>query len=187
IVKNIRDFLDKISRGEPYSFTKHFNYDPERYAFRPEDEAILQKLAEIQRNEQMFHESLGGYSLKSNGVSDRLLPVPPVFWDDLLPLLTQAPLVQLEQDGRIWPGLEVADGPLPLSFQLGQAGDESYQFSAQGLDDVLVMDVYGIILSEGKLIRLSPTQTRRLAELKHMMISARKPYILISPDQIEPF
>ena len=187
IVKNIRDFLDKISRGEPYSFTKHFNYDPERYAFRPEDEAILQKLAEIQRNEQMFHESLGGYSLKSNGVSDRLLPVPPVFWDDLLPLLTQAPLVQLEQDGRIWPGFEVADGPLPLSFQLGQAGDESYQFSAQGLDDVLVMDVYGIILSEGKLIRLSPAQTRRLAELKHMMITARKPYILISPDQIEPF
>ncbi|EES75266.1 SNF2 family N-terminal domain protein [Paenibacillus sp. oral taxon 786 str. D14] len=187
IVKNIRDFLDKISRGEPYSFTKHFSYDPERYSFRSEDEAILQKLAEIRRNEQMFHESLGGYSLKSNGISDRLLPVPPVFWDGLLPLLSQAPLVQLEQDSRIWPGLEVTDGPLPLSFNLGQAGDESYQFSAQGLDDVLVMDAYGIILSEGKLIRLSPAQTRRLAELKHMMITARKQHILISPEQIEPF
>ncbi|MCK8488388.1 DEAD/DEAH box helicase [Paenibacillus sp. MBLB2552] len=187
IVKNIRDFLDKLSRREPYSFSKHFNYDPERYAFKPEDEAILQKLAEIQRNEQMYQESLGGYTAKSYGHSDRLLPVPPFFWDGLLPLLTLAPLVQLEQDGQIWPGLTVTNEPLPLSFDLGQAGDESYQFSAQGLDDVTVMDAYGVILSEGKLIRRPPAQTRRLAEMKHMLATARKQHILISPDQIEPF
>ncbi|MGG6312714.1 SNF2 helicase associated domain-containing protein [Paenibacillus macerans] len=188
IVKNIRDFLDKIHRREPYSFSKHFSYDPERHSFAPADEAILQKLVEIQRNEQMYQETLSGYSArKHHGVGDRLLPVPPFFWDGLLPLLTEAPIVLLEQDGRIWPELTVSKEPLPLRFDLGQAEGDGFQFAVHGLDDVTVMEAYGVVLSEGKIIAQPPAQTRRLAEMKHMLSTARKQHVMIPPEQIEPF
>lgn len=188
IVKNIRDFLDKIHRREPYSFSKHFSYDPEQHSFRPADEAILQKLVEICRNEQMYQETIGGFSgHKHHGSGERLLPVPPFFWDGLLPLLTQAAAVQLEQDGRIWPGLTLLDEPLPLRFDLSQASDDSFQFAVHGLDEVTVMEAYGVILSDGKIIRQPAAQSRRLAEMKHMLATARKQQIMIPPEQIEPF
>ncbi|GJM71958.1 hypothetical protein HMSSN036_41740 [Paenibacillus macerans] len=80
IVKNIRDFLDKAGRREPFVFSKHFCYDPDRHSFLPADEQLLQQLIEINRNERMYTETLGGYMpAKKYGNGDRLLPIPPFF------------------------------------------------------------------------------------------------------------
>lgn len=189
IVKNIRDFLDKLSRREPYSFSKHFIYDPAQHSFHPQDEVLIQKMVEIYHNEQMYQETLSGFSRHTgrgtNG--ERLLPIPALLWEAVLPLLLQAPSVQLEQDGQMWSGVKLSEEILPLHFDLNQSSDNSFEFTAQGLDDITVMEAYGVILFDGRLIRQTPAQVRRLAEMKHMLATARKRHIMISSEQIEPF
>ncbi|GJM71957.1 hypothetical protein HMSSN036_41730 [Paenibacillus macerans] len=56
----------------------------------------------------------------------------------MLPLLTEAPAAELEQDGQTWPRLAVSDEPLPLQFELGEAGDNHFHFAVRGLDDCIV-------------------------------------------------
>ncbi|RRJ65543.1 helicase SNF [Paenibacillus oralis] len=188
IVKNIRDFLDKVDRREPFIFSKHFCYDPDRHSFLPADEGLLQQLIEINRNERMYQETFGAYMpAKIYGNGDRLLPIPPFFWNRLLPLLTEAPAAELEQYGQTWPSLNVSDEPLPLQFELGEAGDNHFHFSVRGLDDCVILEDYGVILTEGKIIKQPAADCRRLAEIKHLLATARKQRIIVQPEQIEPF
>lgn len=188
IVKSIRGFLDKVDRGEPYIFTNHFSYDPEQYGFLPVDHNIIQLLIDIYRNEQMYQETIAGFAAsRHHGNSDRTLSIPPYYWEQLLPLLLKAPAVQLEKDGQTWPKLILSEEPNPLHFELGEMEEGSFQFSARGLDDIIVMESYGVVITEGKLIKQSIEKCKQLAEMKHMLAAARKQHIKISSEQIEPF
>lgn len=49
------------------------------------------------------------------------------------------------------------------------------------------MEDYGLILSEGRLLKLPVQECQRLSELKKMLASSRKDEIAIAPEQMEPF
>ncbi|MNH83609.1 ATP-dependent helicase HepA [compost metagenome] len=188
IVQKIRDFLDRIERREAMMFSKHFSYVPELHSFGPENDAVIQQLINIHQHEKMYRETLSSYSAYTNKSSgDRMLPVPPSFWEALYPLLTAAPSVKLIQEERTYEGIRLSEEGLPLRFEFDQAAREGYQLDIQGLDELTVLESYGIVLSEGKLLKLPAGRCKRLLELKQMLDTSRDSRILISTQQMEPF
>ncbi|MEW9698611.1 SNF2 helicase associated domain-containing protein [Paenibacillus sp. SI8] len=180
----IREFLDHIDRKKAYVFSKNFIYDPNHHSFGKENDAILRQLIQIYRQEEIYRDS--GNSLNRLG-GERMILIPPLFGEKLLPLLVDAPLGKIEQDNRTINGIEWNEASIPLSFEFDQARTEGYQLEVLGLDEIIVMEAYGIVLSEGKLQKLPDQQCKRLAELKQMMEASRRHRIQIPHTQIEPF
>lgn len=188
IVQRLREFLDHIERREAYVFSKHFTYDPKLHSFQKEDDAIIRQLIEIYRNEQMYLETSTTYSVRANYLSgDRMLLVPPFSWTTFLPALTEAKSVKLEQNDRTFDGIHVSDEPIPLHFEFDQTEAEDFQLDVQGLEKITVMESYGVVLSEGKLLHIQAEPCKRLSELKQMLENSSKHHIQIPPAQMEPF
>lgn len=192
IVQKIRDFLDRIDRREAYAFSKNFTYEPEQHAFGRADDEILAQLIHIYRNERMVRETMNAFNTGGSGMSgDRMLLLPPAAWEALMPLLQAAPSVQIELGDATYEGIHLSKEPLPLRFAFDEAekasDDEGYRLDVQGISDITVMEAYGVVLHEGKLIKLPADQCRRLSELKQMIDSSRRQQVRIPKDQMEPF
>lgn len=194
IVQKIREFLDRIDRRETHPFTKNFTYEPDAYRFDRANDVILAQLIAIYRNERMVRETMNSLYSGAGGMSgDRMLLVPPVAWETLLPLLEQAPSAQLEVGTETYPGIRASKEPLPLRFSFDTEEEESgsgeggYRLEVNGLDALTVMEAYGLAIHEGKLIRLPAEQGKRLAELKQLVESSRRQRVRIPKEQIEPF
>ncbi|BBI35794.1 DEAD/DEAH box helicase [Cohnella abietis] len=188
IVQKIREFLDRVDRSEPHVFSKHFTYDPTIHSFSKENDEIIRQLIQIYHSEKMYRETSSIYSAHASPLSgERLLLIPPYSWESLYPLLTRAPEVKLEQDNRTYVGIATSDELVPLHFDFDQAKDDSYQLDVQGLDRITVMEPYGIVIAEGKLLKLPADQCKRLSELKQMLEASHKQNVTIARDQMEPF
>ncbi len=188
VVQKIRDFLNRVERREPHVFTRLFTYDPEQHSFAKEADAVLQKLMEIYRSEKLYRDTSQVYAIHANSVGgERILLIPPFFWDSLLPLLVAAPTVKLEQGNHSYDGIQLSTEPLPLHFAFDQAKAGGFRLDVQGLDEITVLDAYGVVLVAGKLVKLPPEQCKRLYELQRMLETARTQQIQISLEQIEPF
>ncbi|WP_123039233.1 DEAD/DEAH box helicase [Cohnella candidum] len=189
VVQKIREFLGHVDRGETYAFTPRFVYEPSRHGFRPEDDAILRQLIRITRQEKMYADAasdpLAALAHRTN--EDRLLPVPPVFWEALLPLLIQAPTVRLELGGTVSEEFRLSGDPLPLEFAIGPAGRGGYRLDVNGLEGLTVMEEYGIVVHSGKLLKLKPDACGRLSELQRMLDTSGTRSVPVSSGQIGPF
>ncbi|WP_028543728.1 DEAD/DEAH box helicase [Paenibacillus taiwanensis] len=188
IIQKLREFLDSVDRGRSYTFSKLFTYDPLLHSFHPHDDAILQQLIRAYRQEEVHLETAHSYSNPANRAGgERTLPLPAYIWNDLFPLLAQAKSVTLEHEGVSYSGLRVVDESLPLLFKLDQAGDEGFQMDVQGMDQITIMEQYGMVVSEGKLVQLAPDHCKRLSEMRQLLESYRKQSFRIPAGQIEPY
>jgi hypothetical protein len=188
IVQKIRGFLERVHRGDTYEFSKHFIYDPALYSFRKKDNDVLQILIQIVLNEKMYRDQVTTYSPYGGNVrGDRLLAIPPFFWDTLQPALAAASSVYLQQEDEIYEGIHLSNEALPLSFEFEQAEGEGYHLDVQGLEHISVLEDYGLVLSKGKLLKLSIQECMRLSEMKKMLESSRREGLDIAPEQMEPF
>lgn len=188
IVQKIRGFLESVHRGEAYEFSKHFIYDPIIYSFRKEDNAVLQKLIDIVLNEKIYRDNITPYSPYGGSIGgDRLLAVPPFFWEMLEPALSEVSSVYLQQGETIYDGIHISSEAPPLRFALEQAKEDGYHLDIQGLEQISVLEDYGIVLSEGKLLKLPSQECIRLAEMKKVLDSSRRDGIDITPGQMESF
>ncbi|MFC5703919.1 SNF2 helicase associated domain-containing protein [Cohnella faecalis] len=187
-VQKLRDFLERVDRGETYVFSKSFAYDPMRHSFQSDNDAVLRQLISIYRNEKLYRDTSDAATAQAFGISgERMLLVPPSAWSALHPRLAAAPAVKLEQDDRTYDGFRLSDEPLPIRFAFDREKDDAYLLDVQGLDGITVMDAYGVVLFEGNLLKLKPESCQRLSELKQTLDSTRKHRIRISRNQIEPF
>ncbi|WP_339311357.1 SNF2 helicase associated domain-containing protein [Paenibacillus sp. FSL M7-0896] len=188
IAQKIRPFLEQVRRGEPFEFTAHFSYDPALHSFSKEDNEVLLKLIEIMQNEKVYNSLNNPYAASSSHPgNDRLLPVAPFFWKSLYPLLEAAPAVRLQHGQLQLDRLSVSEEPLPLSFQFDQAQEEGYRLDVRGLEQLTILESYGLVLTEGRLLKLPAQECGRLAELKRMLSSSRRDSLAIAPEQMEPF
>ncbi|WP_172252395.1 DEAD/DEAH box helicase [Saccharibacillus deserti] len=169
-VPDIREFLVRFERGEIYTFSRHFTYDPSRDCFGLRDDAVLLRLAEIRRSEKMQRASAG--ALYTGEIGDPpSLPLPPHAWDGLFPLLEAAPLSSIRSGSRTYPGVELSSDPLPLRFEFERRGaeDRSLRMTARGMADTLVLESYGLTLHAGQFYRLGTAEARRLADLQQIL------------------
>ncbi|WP_019908885.1 DEAD/DEAH box helicase [Paenibacillus sp. HW567] len=188
VIQKIRAFLTSVHRGEPFELSRPFSYDPALHSFTKEDNTVLLKLIEIVLNEQIYRSNISHYLPHAGSMGgERLLPVPPFFWDNLFPALTETSSVHLQHGGIISEGLQILPDLPPLSFQFDQAKGAGYYLDIQGLAQITVMEEYGLILSEGKLLKLPAQECRRLTELKKMLAESRTSGMAIAPEQVEPF
>ncbi|MGC5325393.1 SNF2 helicase associated domain-containing protein [Brevibacillus sp. SYSU BS000544] len=188
VVQKIREFLDHVERKKTYVFSKHFTYDPELHSFHQENDQVIRQLIHICQNERMYLETSNSYSTSvSRSNEDRALLVPPSTWPALLPLLTNAPSVQLVIGDKSYHGIHLADEPIPLQFQFDQADKKGYQLEVHGLDELAILEPYSIAHYEGKIFSLPVDQCKRLTELKQILESSKKHQIQITQEQMEPF
>lgn len=71
----------------------------------------------------------------------------------------------------------------PLSFAFEQAEGEGYHLDIQGLEQISVLEDYGLVLSEGKLLKLTAQECMRLSEMKKILESSRRDGIDIAPNK----
>jgi len=187
VVPKLKEFLDRIELGQSCVFAKHFVYDPAVHAFKPEDKAIIDRLIVIARSEAAYRDAFraapGGMAL----AMDRLLILPPLAWEDLLPLFGRSN-VRFEYGMRTAEAVVVTDEPLPLVFELDSAEDlEGYRLDISGLEKLVILENYGYVLADGVLHRTGEAAIRRLEELKRMFAYKPAKQALIAPAQMEAF
>jgi hypothetical protein len=188
VVQQLREFLERVDRREAYVFSKQFTYDPELHSFDQANHAVIAQLIQIYHNEKMYSEVSDAYSIRSYHRRDeRMLLIPPASWETLLPLIVLTPAVLLEQENRTYNGIQLSEESPPLQFQFDQDQLQGYQLIVEGLDDIIIMESYGIVLYEGKLLKLPPDQCTRLLDLKKMLDTSYTNLIHIPQEQMEPF
>ncbi len=190
IVQKIKAFLEAVAKRESYYFSQHFTYDPQAHVISGSDDEIIRHLLHIFKNEKMMREMFQPYSTYSNSSSnDRLLLVPPLEWERLLPLLTAAPSVRLEHEGQSYERLNISDEPIPVQFEFDQSryGSEGYQLQVTGMDALTIMEAYNTVIAGGRLVRLNEESFRQLMEIKQLLGSRRDQQVQIQPQQMEPF
>lgn len=188
IVKQIREFLEALEAGRPFYFSEHFTYDPALYCLESADDDIIRQLIEICNNERLYME--GSPARPPSGKrsdNERLLVIPPYVWSTLLPKLLRATSVKLERSPGKVSRFLVSDVPLPVEYGFEQTEDGEYRLNIEGLDRLTILDAYGLVLSDGLLMKVPLDECRRLADMKSMLESSRRQHIRISPEQIEPF
>ncbi|WP_246188110.1 DEAD/DEAH box helicase [Paenibacillus tengchongensis] len=186
VVKKIRAFLTAVQRGETFAFSDHFVYDPAQHSFAKEDDHAIKQLIEVLGNEQVYREAQPSYSQGIMG-TERLLPIPPYFWERLLAALAAAPAASLQLERDVITGLHPAAEYPPLSFHFNEAEGAGYLLEIRGLSKITVMEDYGLLTAEGKLLKLPETDIRRLAGLKQMLAGSSKDEMIIAPEQMEAF
>lgn len=188
VVPDIRAFMEGMALNVTRTFSKHFTFNPAEHCFRAEDHAVLNELARISRNEALYQEGsqpLPGRTRIKN--ADRMLMIPPADWPALLPLLAVCPSVLIDQEGIVTAGLQISDETTPIRFGFGDHDGNGFQLEVEGLDQIIVLSAYNMVLSEGRIIKLPPDACKRLADLKNMLDASRRQHVIISSDQIEPF
>lgn len=188
IVQKIREFLGRLELREAHLFSKSFAYDPALHRFRPEDDAVLTQLLQICRNENLYRETASPYAPAAKSIcGERMLLIPPDSWQALCPLLSAAPSVQLIQGDQAYDGLRLTDGPLPLRFSFDEAAGGLYRMEVDGLDELIVLEAYGVVLHEGVLHAVEAEHGSRLSALKQALAASHTPQIRMTPAQMQPF
>ncbi|MCR2804568.1 DEAD/DEAH box helicase [Paenibacillus soyae] len=205
VVQNIRGFVDSIARGTSHSFTKLFAYDPKRHTFTPEDDRVLQLLAQLIREEEQNKHALyrSGYLPTSASPNDRILLIVPYLSEELLRALTGVRQAKIElyegiyrkhaQPSATYTGVRLADAgeKLPLRFALDRdAEDEGYVLTADGMSRVVVLDGYGMTFLDGRFYPMDMDELERLGQMKGLLTSSTRDSedaerIAIAPEQIE--
>ncbi|GIP37639.1 helicase SNF [Paenibacillus sp. J31TS4] len=185
VVPRIRDFLDRVDRGEGCSFTRQFVYDPDLHCFPPEADTVIRQLIWIARSDELLRD-LPAAAASGKGKTERVLPLPPDAWDELLPLLQQVPSVQVEHGSVTAMGIVLTEDPLPVRFRFERV-KEDVRLVVQGLDDVVVLAPYGLALADGRLTRVKTEPLRRLAELKKLLPVGDEAAVPIPGGRMERF
>ncbi|WP_258171085.1 DEAD/DEAH box helicase [Paenibacillus sp. R14(2021)] len=189
-VAHIRDFLSCVAEGEMHAVSKSISYVPQLHCFLPQDYAVIEQLIAIVKQERLFRETSSVYAVHAAPMSgDRMLLIPPDKWEALLPALTAATSAVMELNKVIYANMAVTDERIPLHFEL--EGNESEHPGAclrvQGLQEMTILEAYGLILTGGKLLRLPADDCSRLLELQALLERSPEPELSLNPAQIGPF
>ncbi|MEY9868865.1 SNF2 family DNA or RNA helicase [Peribacillus sp. B2I2] len=184
-VANVREFLKRVKEGKPAQVSLAFIYDPELHCFQNEMDSVLQELITVVSDERVYVDALVD---KSEYTLDKhLLLLPPSSFQRLVPILERAPLVKLSHGSHTFNGFRLSSGPLPLQFDFTQSEGKGYQLNIKGLNEMIVMNAYKMVLFEGNLVQLENEDCQRLSELKQMLENSGMNRIPIHHDQLELF
>ena len=162
IVQKIRDFLDAVGSGEPYSFTKIFTFDQTSQVFLPEDQAIMDILLRVRANERLMKKTINPYSSSLGTYEDpKRMYIPPIIWDQLLDRLLQARKVIWEGKGTLGTNqLEQGEGLPPIQYNIMPGQEDGYALKVEGVDKLALLENYGIVLESGKMFKMEPQHIR---------------------------
>jgi SNF2 family DNA or RNA helicase len=184
-VQNIRRFLENVKNGSPHELSNTFTFDPIHYCFKKETDAVIQQLIQVVIDEKVYMSEL----LDETDFVDvqQHLLIPPSSWDSLSPKLEKAPYVKLEYGGNTFDGMYLTNEHPPLQFEFAESSGNSYELNIIGLNQMVLLDLYGTVLFEGKLIQLKEEDCKHLSDLKQMLELSGTDQIPIPREQINFF
>lgn len=185
VVKDLRKFLASIEEQSSHYFTKRFTYDPAEHRFQDEDQAVIDVLHNIAKNEELYHRS----SYYFYGSKERDIVVPPIAADALLTNLKDRNC-QFEHEGNTYPQLTISEDPCCFSFQLdkNEAREDEFQLDLSELYTASFFSFYGWVFQDGTLYKLSPGQQSLFDVVAGLTTSkAAEPKLPISKEQIGSF
>ncbi|MDR0270252.1 SNF2 helicase associated domain-containing protein [Paenibacillus sp.] len=184
VVQNIRQLLLHIEEGKPLPFTKLFTYNPAEHTFRDEDWAVIEQLMHIAGSEFAYDETGRFYAGFSSSGNQRLMTVPPLAWDSLLPRLIAAGAL-LERDFGEPAQMEAVEGNLPVTFEISSGTGEAYGFEIRGLQRVKIMNAYRCAVLDGRIYRVPERELFLLSEMKSLLYRHDHTKIQVSPHQMD--
>lgn len=183
-VQNIRQFLQDVREGKTSSISSTANYDPALQCFSAEVDALIHQLIHVAQDERVYLETkadMTGYA-----ISNEHLLIPPSAWPSLKPLLLNAPSVTLERSDYSYTSLKFQNDPPPLQFYLVE-DHQNYLLHMKGFNQLIILDAYNVVISEGEIYQLDGQDCERLVQLKKMIVTPASNAISINKDQIEFF
>lgn len=180
-VGHIREFLEQVRKGKSFLLANTFSYDPHTSCFSKETDAVIQQLIQIVMDEKVYKDRWPGMESKS------LLSIPPTFWERLIRILPETPLVKIEYNDLYFDGFTITEKRLPLQFNFTEADGKDYQLSMKDLNQLAVLEPYNAVLYQGIIYQLEFQDCKRLSELKQMIASSKMNHISILGDQIGYF
>ncbi|WP_346222313.1 SNF2 helicase associated domain-containing protein [Heyndrickxia faecalis] len=185
VVRDIKDFLGNVSRGNPHAFTKNFIYDPDEHAFEEEDKEIVEMLLYMLSTQQLYEASMDRWY---RFALERELVIPPFIARPLIKKLANrkckfkyeryaADSIVLHQEEE-----------LPLSFRLDGNRQDGPGFLLQlkSLKDLLLFEQYGLAFYKGGFYELSPDQLTLLAALEDFYKKSGDE-VEVQQEQMSPF
>ncbi|MGE7764989.1 SNF2 helicase associated domain-containing protein [Peribacillus sp. NPDC096540] len=182
---NLRGFLKQVKEGKPGQVSISFMYDPNLHCFQKETDDVIQQLIQVTSDEKVYLDAIPDKS--DYTMNNYLLLIPPSSFTRLVPILTSAPSVKLAYDGKTFNGLQISFEKLPLQFGFAETEGNGYQLNIKGLNEMIVMNEYSSVLSEGKLVQLESEDCQRLSDLKQMLEDSGVNQIPIHQEQLELF
>jgi hypothetical protein len=181
-VTDIRNFLEQVKEGIPSLLGTNFSYDPSLHCFVNETDIILKQLIHVVQDELMYLDRFSDLLVKKE-----LLLIHPSSWDRLVPHLKQAPLVKLTYAEKSYDRIHFSDEAIPLEFEMSESKDASLQLRIRGLDQLLILDSYEVVLLGGSFFQMKKEDCERLLELKQMLRMSSTDLIPIGKEQIDLF
>ncbi|ANF95274.1 DEAD/DEAH box helicase [Paenibacillus bovis] len=141
--------------------------------------------------------------------NQRMLIIPVSHWPHLLQAIGHAPVARLEYQEQTFEGITHHLGPLPLYFELDLlnegkepgatasqlpassrgrfAVDTMYQLRVEGIQQMIVLESYGMVMYNGEFISLNEEDCRRLSGLQQLLAASNTEQhrLLIPPEQLE--
>jgi superfamily II DNA or RNA helicase len=185
VVKNVKEFLKAIKLQNQLYFAKNFTYDPSEYTFTNKDRELIDLLQEAVQNEEMIKSMVPSYYQYGSSGDERAITISPMIADRVIEKLVEikAPFVNSSQK---FPELQFYSGSMPFQFQLGKGNSDAFQLDLSELMFVEYLDLYGYLLKQNQIFKLSPVQLPLMKQLKQLIGRANTPVLPISHEQIEP-
>ncbi len=167
IIPKLAQFLEEVRQGKPHSFSKRFTYDPEVHEFSVPDRQILEALSQTLDQHAYYLNMNTSYGFRgSRYFSERTLDIPPLIWDQILPVLPQ---VTALWSARMTP-LCFTEDPLPLSFAIDPLEDTGYVLSYDK-PSVILCPQYGVAIMDSTVFGLP----RHDADLVYQLLQISSP------------
>ncbi|MDN4606713.1 SNF2 helicase associated domain-containing protein [Sporosarcina highlanderae] len=173
LVEDVCQFLEDVNEGRASSLNSAFMFDTNLHCFKREADAVLQRLIEINK---------GAYTYR--GGVPRTLVIPPSAWEKVLSDLNEAPEVYLKIYGKPATRLQIQETGLPVKFHFEKRPEKGHFLKIDGLDHVLMLQPYNLVLCDLQLFRLSGEDCKRLADLQQMVETSGTHQLPIANEQI---
>ena len=182
-VLRLRDFLGRVEGGKPAMLTRTEAYRPEQHRLREEDDRVLRLLMELCAAERLYRPLGGGRSEPEGG--EALLAVPPVSWKELAVRLGQASRVRLSHQGRLHPWKPAADrSSLGIELKLTESRAGEAELAAFGLEELTILEDYGLILRGGVVHDCGSVLCGRLAALQGLLRGRAGAALPVAPEHL---
>jgi SNF2 family DNA or RNA helicase len=180
-VKDLYEFLKNIKQGKPYKISSYFTYEPSLHCFAQETDAVLQQLIEVIEDEASL------FSQGEKSLYPHVLIIQPSSWKRLHPLLEKVSTARLQEDQQDMKQLQFIEGPLPLQFELGTTERNHYHLKISGLQELIILNSYSSIITNGKIAQMEEEDCQRLSQLKKMVEVSGTNQIQIFEEQTDFF
>ena len=180
-VRDIRAFLQRIRKGQPFTLSQMFTFDPEMHCFMPDMDAVLQELYQVIRDEKEESDTTWNYENKPIGKD--VLPLPPSAWERLVTLLQDISDVTIMVQGKSFKGIHLSKAMLPLQFDFAPADQQDYTLTVKGMERLTLLHAYRNVFVSGKLTPLGRDAYQSLTNLKRMLDTAGTNQISIPEHQ----